>query len=732
VPVTVVALAVVVTSHALWPAHPLSAGASPLRTPIARTLPRSPVSAPAQAEFAVASTDDAVDATPGDGYCATDLGVCTLRAAVQEATALHRPMTIRMPPGTYALTLAGADEDASATGDLDLSGEIAIVGDAGREATVVESAVADRVFHVTAPATVTLRGLTVRNGSRVLAGGGILNEGGTLTVEDSEVSGNKTEPMTYPGTGVPRHGGGICNIDGTLTVRRTVVRANAADDGGGIGNDGNGPANVLVVDSDIRDNQAHDGAGIGIHGHDRIGLRVVRSVIVGNQADSLGGGIEMFTSGGGNAVAIAASEVRGNDAGDSGGGVWIGTFGQTAFHMVGSTVAENDAFSGGGINLGSQGVISATIADSAVIDNATVRNSGGGVRLDAAPCLTLTVSSALIARNRAAEGAGLKAASQERLAIRVINSTISSNVAAVRGGGVRLDNGEPFRGLNGILNLALDHATLAGNQAPLGRGIDAGHASVGGGQVLVKNSVMGGNGGLDDCLVTAPFKIASLGYNVARLGSCGLNAAHDLSGVDPLLGALLDTGGPTLTHALLAGSPAIDWADSLDCPATDQRGAPRPAGAGCDAGAFEFGAQPPPGPVNWDDVALPYAPVVPVTPSGDANHCAWPGPTPVLPPTLVPTPTATATAVPTPTATPPPPPTASANCVCPVVRKHVPPVVIADALANPGRYYGWRYLLNPGKPPGPDNPRRECLSLRSVGQPYHPLWNTPLWRVGWQ
>jgi hypothetical protein len=55
-------------------------------------------------------------------------------------------------------------------------------------------------------------------------------------------------------------------------------------------------------------------------------------------------------------------------------------------------------------------------------------------------------------------------------------------------------------------------------------------------------------------------------------------------GLDPLA----DNGGPTLTHALLAGSPAIDAADAAVCPATDQRGVARPQGSACDVGSFEF------------------------------------------------------------------------------------------------------------------------------------------------
>lgn len=91
----------------------------------------------------------------------------------------------------------------------------------------------------------------------------------------------------------------------------------------------------------------------------------------------------------------------------------------------------------------------------------------------------------------------------------------------------------------------------------------------------------------------------SLGHNIDSDGTCGLTGTGDQPEVDPKLGPLQDNGGPTQTHALLQDSPAIDAADSEECPTTDQRGAPRPlgiqAGSGsvCDVGAFEFGAEVP-------------------------------------------------------------------------------------------------------------------------------------------
>jgi len=57
--------------------------------------------------------------------------------------------------------------------------------------------------------------------------------------------------------------------------------------------------------------------------------------------------------------------------------------------------------------------------------------------------------------------------------------------------------------------------------------------------------------------------------------------------IDPKLGTLASNGGPTKTHALLAGSPALDAASGADCPAKDQRGVVRPQGTGCDIGSYE-------------------------------------------------------------------------------------------------------------------------------------------------
>jgi hypothetical protein len=78
-----------------------------------------------------------------------------------------------------------------------------------------------------------------------------------------------------------------------------------------------------------------------------------------------------------------------------------------------------------------------------------------------------------------------------------------------------------------------------------------------------------------------------LGSNLSSDSSCNFIELGSANDVDPLLGPLANNGGGTLTFELLPGSPAIDNAEPTVCPPTDQRGLPRPVGAGCDIGAYE-------------------------------------------------------------------------------------------------------------------------------------------------
>ena len=168
------------------------------------------------------------------------------------------------------------------------------------------------------------------------------------------------------------------------------------------------------------------------------------------------------------------------------------------------------------------------------------------------------------------------------------NSTISGNSAASHGGGVNL---EPATGLGYSNSATFRHTTIADNTAPsgAGSGLYVRGTGVGAGYAA---TIFDGNG----CTTLAGGTLTSNDFNLESGNTCNLTQANDLTDTDPQLGPLSDNGGPTLTHALVAFSPARDAAGTAidPCPAAyifgsqDQRGEPRPAGSFCDAGAFEF------------------------------------------------------------------------------------------------------------------------------------------------
>ncbi len=98
---------------------------------------------------------------------------------------------------------------------------------------------------------------------------------------------------------------------------------------------------------------------------------------------------------------------------------------------------------------------------------------------------------------------------------------------------------------------------------------------------LLGENILGGN-----CSGT----ITDLGHNLSSDSTCAFTNVGSMNNTPSLLGPLTNNGGPTVTMALLPGSPAIDAGDSAAAPLTDQRGFPRPAGLAADIGAFEFGS----------------------------------------------------------------------------------------------------------------------------------------------
>ena len=183
----------------------------------------------------------------------------------------------------------------------------------------------------------------------------------------------------------------------------------------------------------------------------------------------------------------------------------------------------------------------------------TITNGSGGILNDG----TLNLSHSTISGNTTAlSGAGIFNGAAGTLS--VSNSTISGNTSTANSGG----------GIANFGTLDVSYSTLSNNTAFNGGGIFNNGAA----PFTLNYSIVAGNS-------------ASTNANVTGAPS----GTGNVIDVDAKLGALQDNGGPTQTHALLYGSPALNAGNDAAAPATDQRGLSRPVGVS-DIGAFEVQA----------------------------------------------------------------------------------------------------------------------------------------------
>ncbi len=225
-----------------------------------------------------------------------------------------------------------------------------------------------------------------------------------------------------------------------------------------------------------------------------------------------------------------------------------------------SSIIANSAYEGGGINHDSSGTL--TVTDSTISGNSAYLFGGGLINYDFGPA---SITGSTISDNEAFGAGGVMAYFGT---VTLTNSTVSDNRASFgAGGGLRTDYG----------SIHLVNSTLSGNSASSGANL-YGYF----GMTLTGSVVANPAGGGANC---AGPGVTDGGGSRADDASCDTVPAT-LTGLDPLLAS---NGGPTRTHALLAGSSAIDAAGACGVP-TDQRGLAR-LGI-CDAGAFERGALP--------------------------------------------------------------------------------------------------------------------------------------------
>jgi hypothetical protein len=219
--------------------------------------------------FVVNTTLDTVAANLQTGK--DSAGHISLRSAIQAANAHPGSDAIKLPNGTLTITIAGANEDNDATGDLDIKGDLTIDGS---NSTTIDGNALDRVFEVLS-GNVRISGVTIRNGS-AFAGGGLLNLGGSVTLSNDTITNNNApgansvnggpgQPGMIGGpgsSGLTGSGGGVANFSGSMTITNSVISSNLAIGGfGGTGGRGGDAEGVAATGPGLTGGPGTGGAG---------------------------------------------------------------------------------------------------------------------------------------------------------------------------------------------------------------------------------------------------------------------------------------------------------------------------------------------------------------------------------------------------------------------------------------------------------------------------------------
>ncbi len=271
-------------------------------------------------------------------------------------------------------------------------------------------------------------------------------------------------------------------------------------------------------------------------------------------------------------LTIESSQIISNTADGNAGAIY--SYLNGTLRITDALIASNQADESGG---------AIDVSRPTYLTDVTLRDNRAGAFGGALSVFqTLELNRVALHGNTANAGAGIFA---QGGAITLLNTTVSGNTAGNNYGGVAT---------SGEIPVVVRNSTIAFNSRTNTAGAGFNGLFTGGGSVTIANSIIAGNQGRN-CGGNANW--TSLGYNLSSDTTCAFLQTGDLQPADPMLAPLAGNGGPTLTHALLPGSPAIDSGDNAQCLATDQRLVNRPfdgdgnGSAVCDRGAFEARSQ---------------------------------------------------------------------------------------------------------------------------------------------
>jgi hypothetical protein len=425
----------------------------------------------------------------------------------------------------------------------------------GPASAIIDGNLTNRIFNVTTNVTINISGLTLRHGFAYKTNnpwgptfaerGGAILSSGTLSVSNCFISDNGLNPNYGYSSSLA-----VVSYGDSLVLNNVIFSNNVVAGGVAalwasnvratnclfIRNSGfDAPPISVGGDSVFSDStftgnlarQTGEGGGINAEGN----LTLLNCYITNNYGDYGVNGIQFK----GNNLVISNSVINNN----------IGSSHISAIEASGSNIVMLNSSICGNYSYGSYGI---KLDGNAYLSGCTISSNANGSGFNSGIAIsgTLNMTNCTISGNKSTYQPGSAIEMGNNSTVQAVNCTIAFNGFGVQ----NIANGA-FYALN---------------------------------TVIANNGIGPTNGDFSGTLTSRGNNlISNLRTNTIIVGSTNGN----IYGRDPLLGPLQNNGGPTPTHALIKGSPAIDAGTNAGAPSTDQRGVARPYGTNVDIGAFE-------------------------------------------------------------------------------------------------------------------------------------------------